>query len=166
MSTYFYYQERAKEWWLLTVEGRVVARAKTRPEIIRQSLRQDCPEALALAERWIQNYPQLSSRCWSATIIYARGHVCPNGGYGRYRVLSQKGERIYEVDARPQFRSCTCPDFGNAWTSRFGAPIINGRPLCKHILACLMDEHFAKKRGEQLPSSSLNSFEEAHDVDS
>lgn len=75
-------------------------------------------------------YPELAGRATKAAELVRLGHVQHNEG-ARFSVCSQDGGEIYLVHT--ERRRCTCYDFKSG-----NAPKINGVPMCKHRIACLM----------------------------
>ncbi len=95
----------------------------------------EAPQALALAQSLSAAYPELRERALRAVALVADGAVHLDGGPGLYHVASQAKGDVYDVDLNAS--TCTCPD----WEQR--APEVNGRRLCKHVLAAL----FVRKLG-------------------
>ena len=92
----------------------------------------EAPGALALAQALITAHPELRERALKAVALAADDAVRVDGGPGLFHVLSQgKGQdEVYDVDLNVS--TCTCTD----WEQR--APEVNGRRLCKHVLAALL----------------------------
>lgn len=92
----------------------------------------EAPGALQLAQSLVSVHPELRERALKAVTLAADDAVRLDGGPGLFHVISQgQGQvEIYDVDLNAS--TCTCTD----WEQR--APEINGRRLCKHILAALL----------------------------
>ena len=114
----------------LRANQRILSTHPKRQDAQMAQLAQEAPEAVALAQPLISAHPELADRALRAVALVADGAVKPNGGAGRYFVQSQAGKGdTYLVDLAAS--TCTCPD----WEQR--APEVNGRKLCKHVLAAL-----------------------------
>ena len=118
----------------LRANQRILSTHPNRQDAQLAQLGQEAPEAVALAQPLIAAHPELADRALRAVALVADGAVHPNGGAGRYFVQSQAGKGdSYLVDLVAS--TCTCMDWGQR------APEVNGRKLCKHVLAAL----FARK---------------------
>ena len=116
---------------------RVLSSHSRKEDALLSQLAGEAPQALALAQSLIVAHPELRDRALRAVALVADGAVQVDGGVGRYHVRSQqKGKQDhYDIDLNAS--SCTCTDFEQR------APEINGRKLCKHVLAAL----FVRKLG-------------------
>lgn len=108
-----------------------------RTEAQRFALNLDHPKvALALQQFEQANRPhlrRLNLRPLKAAQLAAAGAVTPNGGPGRYYVTSQRAPGARYAVNPPR---CSCPDWSHGYDGLAGAaPIINGHPLCKHLIA-------------------------------
>ena len=112
---------------------RILSTHKNRQDALLAQLAEEAPQAVALAQPLIAAYPELADRALRAVALVADGAVRPNGSEGSFYVTSQQGKDSYLVDLAAS--TCTCMD----WEQR--APEVNGRKLCKHVLAAL----FARK---------------------
>ena len=108
---------------------RVLSTHGSKDDALLAQLAQEAPEAIALAQPLIAAHPELADRALRAVALVADGAVRPNGGEGSFYVTSQQGRDSYLVDLAAS--TCTCID----WEQR--APEVNGRKLCKHVLAAL-----------------------------
>jgi hypothetical protein len=87
-----------------------------------------------LASKAQAKHPELKDRPRLAAELVRRGHVEHQGG-SRFTVKSQGDDgKKYHVDT--EARTCTCADHRGLYKHK--APTINGAPLCKHRIACLM----------------------------
>lgn len=120
----------------------------------------EAPQALALAQSLSAAYPELRERALKAVALAADDAVRVDGGLGNhpggaglYHVASQAkgGEEVYDVDLNAS--TCTCPD----WEQR--APEVNGRRLCKHVLAAL----YVRKLGTKARKPILRTEVMHHD---
>ena len=117
----------------LRANQRILSTHKNRQDALLAQLAEEAPQAVALAQPLIAAHPELADRALRAVALIADGAVHPNGGAGCYFVQSQQGKDSYLVDLVAS--TCTCMDWGQR------APEVNGRKLCKHVLAAL----FARK---------------------
>ena len=132
MNTRLCYNSTDRRYELRANQG-ILSTHPNRQDAQMAQLAQEAPEAVALAQPLISAHPELGDRALRAVALVADGAVHPNGGEGSFYVTSQQGKDSYLVDLTAS--TCTCPD----WEQR--APEVNGRKLCKHILAVL----FARK---------------------
>ena len=117
----------------LRANQRILSTHKNRQDALLAQLAEEAPQAVALAQPLIAAYPELADRALRAVALVADGAVRPNGSEGSFYVTSQQGKDSYLVDLVAS--TCTCMDWGQR------APEVNGRKLCKHVLAAL----FARK---------------------
>lgn len=108
-----------------------------RTEAQRFALNLDHPKVALALQQFEQssrrNLRKLGGRPLKAAQLAAAGAVTPNGGPGRYYVSSDRapGAR-YAVN--PPY--CSCPDWDYGRQGLTGAaPIVDGHPLCKHLIA-------------------------------
>jgi hypothetical protein len=113
----------------------------------------EAPKALELAQSLISTYPELRERALKAVALAADDAVRVDGGPGLFHVLSQgkANDEVYDVDLNTS--TCTCTD----WEHR--APEVNGRRLCKHIMAAL----FVRKLGASARKPTLRTAVMHHD---
>jgi hypothetical protein len=113
----------------------------------------EAPKALELAQSLISTYPELRERALKAVALAADDAVRLDGGPGLFHVHSQgKGQdEVYDVDLNTS--TCTCTD----WEQR--APEVNGRRLCKHIMAAL----FVRKLGASARKPTIRTGVMHHD---
>ena len=113
----------------------------------------EAPGALELAQSLIRVHPELRERALKAVALAADDAVRVDGGPGLFHVRSQgHGQaEIYDVDLNAS--TCTCTD----WEHR--APEVNGRRLCKHILAAL----FVRKLGVNARKPTIRTEVMHHD---
>lgn len=113
----------------------------------------EAPGALALAQSLITAHPELRERALNAVALAANDAVRVDGGPGLFHVLSQgkAHDEVYDVDLNTS--TCTCTD----WEHR--APEVNGRRLCKHVLAAL----FVRKLGTGARKPALRTQVMLHD---
>ena len=111
---------------------RVLSSHPTKEQAELALLSGEAPKALELAQTLITAHPELAERGIKAVALVAQGAVQANSQQGHFEVRSQqKGkEEVYDVDLEAS--TCSCAD----WEHR--APIVNGRRLCKHVLAALI----------------------------
>lgn len=115
---------------------RILSAHPNKEQAFLAQLEGEAPQALELAQSLIAIHPELAERALKAVALVAEGAVQPAGQPGQYQVHSQaKGQEVYEIDLEASI--CTCVD----WMTR--APTVNGRRLCKHVLAAL----FIRKLG-------------------
>lgn len=151
MSTRLCYNSTDRRYELRSGQ-RVLSSHLNRQDALLAQLTQEAPEVLALAQPLIAAHPVLTDRALRAVALVANGAVQANGSAGCYHVRSQQGKQAgYEVDLDTS--TCTCPD----WEQR--APTVNGRTLCKHILAAL----FTRRLGA--PTQPLPNRKEVMTVD-
>ena len=106
-----------------------------------------------LSEKQISAHPELRERAFKAVALAADDAVRLDGGPGLFHVHSQaRGQdEVYDVDLNAS--TCTCTD----WEHR--APEVNGRRLCKHIMAAL----FVRKLGANARKPILRTEVMHHD---
>ncbi len=95
----------------------------------------------------------MRERALKAVALAADDAVRVDGGPGLFHVLSQgQGhDEVYDVDLNAS--TCTCND----WEHR--APEVNGRRLCKHIMAAL----FVRKLGANARKPTIRTAVMHHD---
>ena len=132
---------------------RVLSSHSRKEDALLSQLAGEAPQALALAQSLIAAHPELRERALRAVALVADGAVQADGNPGRYHVRSQqKGrEDRYEIDLSAS--TCTCTD----WQQR--APEVNGRRLCKHLLAAL----FVRKLGSSARKQPIRTEVMFHD---
>ena len=119
---------------------RTLSSHETKEQALTMQLENEAPAALELARKLIQAHPELEGRAIKAVVLFAQNAVNDSTDPMKFTVHSQekpgsKPAEVYQVDADAS--TCTCRDWEN------GAPVVNGRKLCKHILAAL----FARRLG-------------------
>ena len=161
MKTSLVIYNRSKRVWEVlnySDDDRVIATFPPGPEGKWKAL--ECqiglanPQALKLARRCYHRYPQLTSRVLKAAQMVSWGEIEPNGK--GWWVGSQSDDRVNYVVERNGNGDleCTCIDFlKGIETQEKGAPWVNGKPFCKHILAVLMQTKLEEER-QSLSSSS------------
>lgn len=145
MKTSLVIYNRSKRVWEVHDyhDDRVIATFPAGPEGKRKALEYQVglgnPQALKLARRCYHRYPELTSRVLKAAQIVSWGEIEPNGK--GWWVGSQNDHRVnYVVEHNGNGDlECTCIDFlKGIETQEKGAPWVNDKPFCKHILAMLM----------------------------
>ena len=113
---------------------RILSSYETKEEALIAQLNGEAPRAMEIAQRLIQSYPELEGRAIKAVVLVAQDAVEPTEHPNLFNVRSQekpssKPKEVYVVDVESS--TCTCDDW------EFRAPEVNGRKVCKHILAAL-----------------------------
>lgn len=135
------YSPKHHEYQVLDDQDHILAafpaRTNGRTQALRTVLQLDHP-AVALALQQFEhtcgrNLKQLGTRPLEAAQLAAAGAVTPNGGPGRYYVTSARTPGARYIVNPPY---CSCPDWQHGQTgTRRAAPVIDGYPLCKHLIA-------------------------------
>lgn len=129
---------------------RILSSHDTRDEALMLQLTNEAPNAMALAQQLIKAHPELEGRAIKAVILVAQRAVKATEHPARFEVRGQekqgsKPREVYQVDVEAS--NCTCLDWER------NAPEVNGRKLCKHVLAAL----FVRRLGAsacRLPTQS------------
>lgn len=137
MNTRLCYNSTDRRYEVRTNQ-RILSAHANRQDALLAQLSVEAPEAVALARTVMAAHPRLTDRALRAVTLVTDGAVEATDQPLRFRVHSQqkgkgKPALVYTVDLA--LSSCTCPD----WVQ--GAPTVNGRTVCKHVLAAL----FARK---------------------
>lgn len=139
------YNRSRRLWEVLDYEGDrgVIAAFPPGPAGKQKSL--ECqiglanPKALKLARRCYHRYPELTSRVLKAAQIVSWGEITPNGRGFWVRSQSNHDSRYVVGPNGNEDWECECIDFlKGIETQEKGAPWVNDKPFCKHILAVLM----------------------------
>ena len=114
---------------------RVLSSHDKKEDALLSQLASEAPQALALARSLAAAHPDLADRALRAVVLVADQAVhLSDAGCSVASQGAGKDDR-YQVDLAAS--TCTCTD----WAQR--APTVNGRTLCKHLLAAL----FQRKLG-------------------
>ena len=133
MNTRLCYNSTDRRYEVRTNQ-RVLSVHPNRQDALLAQLGAEAPEVVELARTLIAAHPVLTDRALRAVTLASEGAVQATDKPLRYRVRSQQKRKgklalVYTVDLAQS--SCTCPD----WVQ--GAPTVNGRTVCKHVLAAL-----------------------------
>ena len=113
---------------------RVLSSYDTKEQALIAQLSGEVPAAMEIAQKLIKAYPDLQGRAIKAVALLAQGAVEATEHANLFNVRSQekpgkKPKEVYLVDVSAS--TCTCLDWER------NAPLLNGRKVCKHVLAAL-----------------------------
>lgn len=160
MNTTIAYNRANRRYQALDPAGAVLAEFPAGPEGKRAAERwllgQEYPAALDLADRLAHNFPALADRAVRAGLILAGGGV--THAAGRILVQSQGDPgQSYAVTLEPPF--CPCEDYAHGLADElYGAPVVQGAPRCKHLLAAMMAEKLAEPEPEPIPAEAWDQY--------
>ncbi|RKY69329.1 MAG: hypothetical protein DRQ02_01330 [Candidatus Latescibacterota bacterium] len=125
-----------------------------KPQAEVWQLRHEAPEIADVAGFLGRKYPQLMGRAFRGGQIVAGGGVessIPANGF--YRVQSQTNEGEFYKVYFPK-RLCKCMDWDNGHAGhQYGAPVINGSPMCKHLCAVEITGILERQEQEGRPTT-------------
>ena len=113
---------------------RTLSSYDTKEQALIAQLNGEAPRAMEIAQKLINAYPELEGRAIKGVVLVAQDAVEATEHSNLFNVRSQekpgsKPKDVYVVDVENS--TCTCDDW------EFRAPEINGRKLCKNVLAAL-----------------------------